>query len=60
MRSASVAGRGRRERKSAIPLADPLRYSSVYVFEERNPSQRWTRPLCSPTMAMFSSASWSE
>ena len=29
VRSASVAGWERRERKSALPLAEPLRYSSV-------------------------------
>ena len=54
VRLASVAGWGSRERKSALTLAVPFRYSRVQVYAGNNSSQRRTRALCSPTLAMFS------
>lgn len=59
--STSVAGWGRRERRSAsMPLAERVQYSRVYVYAESNSSQRWARALWSPTLAIFLGALWSE
>jgi len=60
LRSCSVAGSGKRDRKSAFPLALPLRYLSMKSNAVRNSSHRWTRGLWSPTLPMLSSALWSE
>ena len=45
VRSCSVAGTGKRDRKSAFLLALPLRYSRVWSNAVRNSSHRWTRAL---------------
>ena len=52
LRSHSVASSGKRDRKSAFPLALPLRYSRVSSNAVRNSSHRWTRALWSPTLQM--------
>ena len=57
LRSCSVAVSSNRDRKSAFPLALPLRY--LCSNSVRNSSHRWTRALWSPTLPMLSSALWS-
>ena len=56
MLSWSVAGSGKRDRKSSFPLALPLRHSRMQSNAMRNSSHRWTRALWSPTLSMLSSA----
>ena len=41
----SVAAIGSRDKTSALPYADPLRYIKVYEYEVRNSSHRVTRAL---------------
>ena len=55
LRSCSVAGSGKRDRKSAFPLV-LLRYSRVLSSAVKNSSHCWTRALWSPTLQMLSSA----
>ena len=56
LRSCSVAGSGKRDRKSVFPLALPLRYSRVCSNVARNPSHHCIRSSWSPTLRMLSSA----
>ena len=56
----SDAGNGSRDRKSALPLALPLRYSRVLWYAVRNLSYLWTRGLCSATLARLWRALWSQ
>lgn len=60
VRPASVAGCGKRKRKSALLWLVPLGHSRVNVYAERNPIHARTRALCSPTLEMISSSVWSE
>ncbi len=59
-RSCSVAGAGTPARKSALPLALPLRYSSVFLNWMGNFSYRWTQALSVHALPMFSNALWLE
>ena len=59
-RSSSVAGKGRRERKEAFPLALPLRYTSVLLYAVRICIHRCIHRLCSAILSRLSSALWSE
>ena len=54
LRSRSVAGSDKRDRKSAFLFAHPLRYSSVKSPSGRNSSHLWTRALWFPTLPMLS------
>ena len=61
LRSYSVPGSGKRPEKSAMPLALPLRYSSVQSNAVTNSiSYRWTRALRVPTLPMLSCVLWPE
>ena len=59
LRLSSVAGKGRRKRKSVFPLALPLRYSRVQLYGVRNSSHLYTRGLCSAILSRPSRALWS-